>query len=230
MLTIYSIIRQDSTNLPVVIDSEDTDVYVQAAHFSNYFPGNLLIKGRNELVNCKDIVDEEMILVILLTVLLDVTTHLVSMAVESHSWWKHWNRTLKTESSSLLQACNHLWVKSLIMTWSSLVLQKCMGAYQVLLAQRQKPKNGASRKIKILCAFPSIQIHSTIIHKEQTISLTALRTLNSENIRLPSWMDGKTRMENVGLRGIPVDQGLLYHRTCKPDFRCRRPSLNSYLK
>ena len=26
------------------------------------------------------------------------------------------------------------------------------------------------------------------------------------------------------------DQGLLYHRTCKPDFLCSWPSLNSYLK
>ena len=25
-------------------------------------------------------------------------------------------------------------------------------------------------------------------------------------------------------------QGLLYYRTCKPDFLCRWPSLNSYLK
>ena len=25
-------------------------------------------------------------------------------------------------------------------------------------------------------------------------------------------------------------QGLLYHRTCKPDFLCSWPSLNSYLK
>ena len=29
---------------------------------------------------------------------------------------------------------------------------------------------------------------------------------------------------------ITLNQGLLYHRTCKPDFLCSWPSLNSYLK
>ena len=29
---------------------------------------------------------------------------------------------------------------------------------------------------------------------------------------------------------IAMYQGLLYHRTCKPNFLCSWPSLNSYLK
>ena len=31
-------------------------------------------------------------------------------------------------------------------------------------------------------------------------------------------------------RNLVFGQGLLYHRTCKPDFLCSWPSLNSYLK
>ena len=60
MLTICTIIKRDSPNLPVVIDSDDTDVYVQAAYVSKHVPGNLLIKIKNGLVNCKDMVGEEM--------------------------------------------------------------------------------------------------------------------------------------------------------------------------
>ena len=60
MLTIYSIYMRDSPNLPVVIDIEDTDVYLQAAYVSKHVPGNLLIKRKYGLVNCKNMVDEEM--------------------------------------------------------------------------------------------------------------------------------------------------------------------------
>ena len=44
--------------LPVVIDSEDTDVYVQAAYVAHKVPGDLLIKGKNRFVNCRSLVDE----------------------------------------------------------------------------------------------------------------------------------------------------------------------------
>ena len=59
MLTIYSIIRQDNPDLPIVIDSEDTDVYVQAAYVAHHVPGDLLIKRKDGLLNCKDLADEE---------------------------------------------------------------------------------------------------------------------------------------------------------------------------
>ena len=44
--------------LPVVIDSEDTDVYVQAAYVAHKVPDDLLIKGKNRFVNCRSLVDE----------------------------------------------------------------------------------------------------------------------------------------------------------------------------
>ena len=60
MLTIYSIIRRDNPDLSVVIDSEDTAVYVQAAYVAHHVPGDLLIKRKDGLVNCKGLADEEM--------------------------------------------------------------------------------------------------------------------------------------------------------------------------
>ena len=46
MLTIYSIIRQDNPDLPVVIDSEDTYVYLQAAYVAYHVLSNLLTKKK----------------------------------------------------------------------------------------------------------------------------------------------------------------------------------------
>ena len=43
-------------------------------------------------------------------------------------------------------------------------------------------------------------------------------------------IDRKQEICNTLNRFIYYSQGLLYHRTCKPDFLCSWPSLNSYLK
>ena len=40
----------------------------------------------------------------------------------------------------------------------------------------------------------------------------------------------RERTKTFCIAGIWYKQGLLYHRTCKPDFLCSWPSLNSYLK
>ena len=58
MITKYAIIRQNHSALPVVIDSEDTDVYVQAAYVAHKDPGDLLMKRKNRFVNCRSLVDE----------------------------------------------------------------------------------------------------------------------------------------------------------------------------
>ena len=55
LLTAYAKLR-DFYDGTVVIDSEDTDVYVQAAYVSNNSPGCLLIKNKNTLINCADLV------------------------------------------------------------------------------------------------------------------------------------------------------------------------------
>ena len=55
LLSAYSKLR-DSYDGPVVIGSEDTDVYVQAAYVAHILPGNLYIKNKNSLFICVELV------------------------------------------------------------------------------------------------------------------------------------------------------------------------------
>ena len=49
----------------VAIDSEDTDVYVEAAFVSNQVPGLLCIKRKHNTVFCRDLCNEELTYVII---------------------------------------------------------------------------------------------------------------------------------------------------------------------
>ena len=42
ILSIYAIIREKHPALPIIIDSQDTDVYVQAAYVAHQLQGDLL--------------------------------------------------------------------------------------------------------------------------------------------------------------------------------------------
>ena len=109
MLTIYSIYWRDGPNLPVVIDIEDTDVYLQAAYVSKHVPGNLLIEIKHWLVNCKNMVDEEMSDIIIAAHCITGCDHTSGQYGRGKSQMM---KTLKSDpevkSSSLLQICNHL--------------------------------------------------------------------------------------------------------------------------
>ena len=55
---VYSQLRSCHQYLgPVVIDSEDTDVYVQAAYVSQHVPGKLYMKRKNHFVKCSNLID-----------------------------------------------------------------------------------------------------------------------------------------------------------------------------
>ena len=60
MLTGYNIIRVKGDVDDVIIDSEDSDVSVQAAYVSKKLPGNLLIKNKLALIKSKEDVSDEM--------------------------------------------------------------------------------------------------------------------------------------------------------------------------
>ena len=53
LLSAYAKLRSENYTGAVVIDSEDTDVYAQAAYVSHQLGGDLLIKRKHELINCK---------------------------------------------------------------------------------------------------------------------------------------------------------------------------------
>ena len=58
LFTIYDSIRASGYMNPVVIDTEDTDNYVQAAYVSNRRPGEILMKRKNIYVNAQSLCKE----------------------------------------------------------------------------------------------------------------------------------------------------------------------------
>ena len=59
MLIIYSIIKQDNSDLPVVIISGGTNIFMKTADVAHHVPRDLLMKRKDGLVNCKYLAGEE---------------------------------------------------------------------------------------------------------------------------------------------------------------------------
>ena len=58
LFTIYNTLRISGYTKPIVLDTEDTDNYVQAVYVSNRCPGAMLIKRKNIYVNAQSLVKE----------------------------------------------------------------------------------------------------------------------------------------------------------------------------
>ena len=50
MFTIYNILRLQGYSSPVILDTEDTDNYVQAAHIAHRITGDLYIKRKQQFI------------------------------------------------------------------------------------------------------------------------------------------------------------------------------------
>ena len=59
MLSVYAKLRMGNINGAVVLDSEDTDVYVQAAYLSQQLPCDLIIKYKHVFINCSAMLPDE---------------------------------------------------------------------------------------------------------------------------------------------------------------------------
>ncbi len=59
MLSAYAKLRIGNYTGAVVLDSEDTDVYVQAAYVSQQLRGDLLIKRKHAYINCRAMLSED---------------------------------------------------------------------------------------------------------------------------------------------------------------------------
>ena len=59
LLCAYAKLRAENYKDVVVLDSEDTDVYVQAAYVSHQLQGTLLIKRKNEFISCSAMLSED---------------------------------------------------------------------------------------------------------------------------------------------------------------------------
>ena len=68
VFTIYGALRDTGYEEAVTIDSEDTDVCVQAARVSHHTPGLLGIKKKHQVMLCRSICNEDLAEVILLRI------------------------------------------------------------------------------------------------------------------------------------------------------------------
>ena len=59
LLSAYAKLRTENYTEVVVIDSQDTDVYVHAAYVSHQVQGTLLIKNNNEVISCSAMLSED---------------------------------------------------------------------------------------------------------------------------------------------------------------------------
>jgi len=59
MFTMYSVLRSKGYQAAVVVDTEDTDNYVQAAYVAHRTPGILSIKRKHQLIDAKRLCSEE---------------------------------------------------------------------------------------------------------------------------------------------------------------------------
>ena len=61
LFTTYYEVRLTNTVIPVVLDTEDTDAYVQASYVAKQIQGPLYIKRKKELISASDLCDESMV-------------------------------------------------------------------------------------------------------------------------------------------------------------------------
>ena len=60
IFTIYSVLRSDGYTAAVVLDTEDTDNYVQAAYVAQRTPGILCLKRKHQLLDARHLCSEAM--------------------------------------------------------------------------------------------------------------------------------------------------------------------------
>ena len=74
MLTAYAKLRSEY-NHAVVLDSEDIDVYVQAAYFSKQVQGKLYVKRKKHLVDCETMLNDEISDIIIMAHVISGSDH-----------------------------------------------------------------------------------------------------------------------------------------------------------
>ncbi len=105
MLSCYTALRSSGHSDPVVIDAEDTDVYIQAADIAHAVPGILCIKKRKQLFFCRGMCGDDDIAKCL------IPFHVMTGCDANSCFYGHGKQSLyakmaaSTEARSLLLMC-----------------------------------------------------------------------------------------------------------------------------
>ena len=97
ILTAYAQLRDQNYTHPVVIDSQDTDVYSQSADVSHQIPGQLCMKRKQYLVDCEAMLTEEVSKVI-------IAAHVISGGDHTSGLYSHGKKTVMKKLSSDAEA------------------------------------------------------------------------------------------------------------------------------
>ena len=65
LFTIYYQVRENGWKGTIVIDAQNTDIYVQASYVLHEISGRLLIKRKHSYIDCKTLLSSEMAEVII---------------------------------------------------------------------------------------------------------------------------------------------------------------------
>ena len=94
LLSVYAELQEIGHAEVVVLDSEDTDVYVQASYVSNEVAGDLMIRRKDHLVRCSTMLPADVANYHFMSSVV-VTIPLVSLATERRSYCASVRKTLK---------------------------------------------------------------------------------------------------------------------------------------
>ena len=87
LLSIYAKLRMDNVSDIEVLDSEDTDVYVQAAYVSRQVRGDLMMKRKNNYIYCCAMLTEDVAKII-------IPLHVMSGSDHTSSFYGHGKKKL----------------------------------------------------------------------------------------------------------------------------------------
>ena len=87
LLSAYAKIRAGDYNGTVVLDSEDTDVYVQAIYVAHQLDGTLLMKRKKAFINCKSMLPEEVASIV-------IPVHLITGSDHTSGFYGHGKKSV----------------------------------------------------------------------------------------------------------------------------------------
>ena len=86
LLSAYAKLRSRNYTGTVVLDCEDTDVFVQAAYVSQQLPGDLLIRRKHAFINCQAMLSEEIAKIIIPLHIITGSDHTSGLWARRRGW------------------------------------------------------------------------------------------------------------------------------------------------
>ena len=168
LFTAYSVVRNQNPTSPVIIGSEDTDVYVQAAFVSINIQGALYIKKKSSLVNCSTMLPEIVAESI-------IAAHFITGSDHTSGFYGHGKRSALKKLLTDPEACDLLRNvgNSLCMTekvendMRSFVLNKIYSADVNSTCGQARAAKWRKQKRKSTVSLPQTKTLFTIISSEQ---------------------------------------------------------------